>query len=272
MNRIDHLDGDRYLRAFATPRGPVLWEITQRGERLEIVLHGEVEETAPYRELARRMLGTDVDLDGFYARARRIRGMSGLARRFMGLKPPRFSSLWESILNAVPFQQFSLVSAMASLGRLIEGLSEPVEVDGHQLFPLPLPEKLAEVDEAGLMRFGFSRAKARALRESAIGIVSGRLREEELSPLETEALAAKLIELRGIGPWTAALLMLRGFRHLDVFPAGDSGAMRGLSESFPDENPEDLLAALGPYRGMLYYHLLLARSGVDPSQETRRHA
>lgn len=265
QNRIDYLDGDRYLRAFDTERGPVVWEITQKGERLEIGLHGEVEDVAPYRDLVRRMLGTDVDLHAFYSRARRIRGMSTLARRFRGLKPPRFSCFFESILNTIPFQQFSLVSAMASLGRLIEGLSEPVEVDGHRLYPLPRPERLAETGIEQLRAFGFSHAKARALREAAIAIASGDLRDEDLDGLDTEALEAKLVGMRGIGPWTAALLMLRGFRHLDIFPAGDSGAIRGLAESFPDDDADELLASLGPYKGMLYYHLLLARSGVDPS-------
>lgn len=259
QNRVEILDGARYLRAFDTPRGNVVWEITQTGDRLEMALHGPVDDAAPYRDLAARMLGTEVDLASFYSRARRIRGLSPLARRFSGLKPPRFSSLWETILNAIPFQQLSLVSALASLGRLIEGTSQPVDFEGQRLYPLPRPERLAGMSEAELKGFGFSGAKARALRDAAIGIASGSITEEDLEPLSTEALAERLTELRGIGPWTASLMMLRGFRRLDVFPAGDAGAARGLRETFPDADPEELLHALGPYRGMLYYHLLLAR-------------
>lgn len=266
QNRVDVFDGHRYLRAFDTSRGPVVWHITQRGERLEMALFGEVDDPAPYRALAVRMLGTDIDLSSFYARARRIRGMSALVRRFSGVKPPRFSSLWETILNAIPFQQLSLVSALATLGRLVEGTSVPVELEGQRLYPLPRPERLLELGEAKLSSFGFSRAKARALREAAAGIVKGTLVEEELEPLATEDLAERLIELRGIGPWTAALMMLRGFRRLDVFPAGDAGAARGLAESFPDVEPSELLRALGPYQGMLYYHLLLARGSVGPAE------
>ena len=37
-----------------------------------------------------------------------------------------------------------------------------------------------------------------------------------------------LMELPGIGPWSAALVLLRGFGRLDVFPPGDVGAARGL--------------------------------------------
>jgi DNA-3-methyladenine glycosylase II len=71
--------------------------------------------------------------------------------------------------------------------------------------------------------------------------------------------------LRGIGPWTAAVVMLRGFGRLDVFLAGDSGAQRnmrgllGTEVTGPDSEGTTILEVLGPWRGMLYYHLLLWR-------------
>ena len=62
-----------------------------------------------------------------------------------------------------------------------------------------------------------------------------------------------------VGAWTAALMLLRGFRRLGVFPGGDVGAERGLRNLLGDDDPRTTLEALGPYRGMLYYHLLLTR-------------
>jgi DNA-3-methyladenine glycosylase II len=68
-----------------------------------------------------------------------------------------------------------------------------------------------------------------------------------------------------VGPWTAAVILLRGFGRLDVFPAGDSGARRGmrgllaLEEADIARDGASVLDALGPWRGMLYYHLLLWR-------------
>lgn len=267
QNRVDLLDGPRYVRAFESPRGPIVWEVHQGDGALELALHGPIEDAAPYRDLVLRMLAPTLDLHGFESRARRIRGMSALVRRFRGLRPPRFSSIWEAILNAIPFQQLSLISALASLGRLIEGLSAPVEFDGLLLYPLPSPESLANLSEAEVKTFGFSGAKARALLSSARAILDGSLRDEDLEPLETPALEERLLELRGVGPWTAALLMLRGFRRLEIFPAGDSGAARGLADTFPDTAPEDLLSRLGPYRGMLYFHLLLSRGHFESRED-----
>jgi DNA-3-methyladenine glycosylase II len=67
--------------------------------------------------------------------------------------------------------------------------------------------------------------------------------------------------------------MLRGLGRLDLFPQNDSGAARSLALAAPGiaVDVEAVLATLGPWRGLLYYHLLLARlearGEVLPSDE-----
>lgn len=81
--------------------------------------------------------------------------------------------------------------------------------------------------------------------------------EERASP---EA-AALLRQLKGIGPWTATVILLRGLGRLDVFPMRDTSIARNLA-LVVGQVPLDVasvLAALHPQQGMLYYHLLLAR-------------
>jgi DNA-3-methyladenine glycosylase II len=66
--------------------------------------------------------------------------------------------------------------------------------------------------------------------------------------------------IKGIGPWTATLILLRGLGRLDVFPMNDSSVLRNLAfVAGPTHlDIDEVLAALGAQRGMLYY-LLLAR-------------
>ena len=73
-----------------------------------------------------------------------------------------------------------------------------------------------------------------------------------------------LCRIKGIGPWTATVILLRGLGRLDVFPIYDSSVARNLA-FVAGAAPFDIdrvLTALGPQRGMLYYHLLLARLDV----------
>jgi len=67
------------------------------------------------------------------------------------------------------------------------------------------------------------------------------------------------MRLRGIGPWSAANILLRGFGRLDTFPLADTGVaanMALLSED-PRIKADAVLDGLGDIRGLLYFHLLL---------------
>jgi DNA-3-methyladenine glycosylase II len=256
-NPVDVWRQGRYLRAWVTPGGPVIWDVRPEGNHLRLSLAGPMGRLQPWRELAARMLGTGVDLAPFHARAARIPQVAPLVRAFRGLRPPRFASLWESFALTVLFQQLSLQSAMATVRRLVLRFAPPIEMAGETLRPFPEPGVVANASEPELRRLGMSGAKARTLRDIAAAIAGGELREERLERLPTERLRERLLAIRGIGPWTASLLLLRGFRRLEVFPAGDVGVGRGLSKLLGSAEPGPVLEALGPWRGMLYFHFLL---------------
>lgn len=80
-------------------------------------------------------------------------------------------------------------------------------------------------------------------------------------PLYLFPTATILRQIKGIGPWTAAVILLRGLGRLDVFPANDASVASNIalvSGSAALDVPA-LVAALGEQRGMLYFCLLLAR-------------
>ncbi|MFL5271471.1 MAG: DNA-3-methyladenine glycosylase family protein [Anaeromyxobacteraceae bacterium] len=250
----------RYLRAFSTLRGPVAWIVTpDPAGGLLLELRGPAGDPAPWIARLRRALGTDVDLAPFYARARRFPPLARLARMLRGVKPPRFAALHESFASVLLFQQVSLASALATLRRLVVSLSPPVEVDGTVLHPFPDAGAIDALSERELRGFGMSGVKARALRAACRAIDAGALTEDALAALPSPALRDRLLALDGVGPWTAELLMLRGFGRLDAFPPGDVAAERLLRDLGSDASGRELIEALGPTRGMLYYHLSLHR-------------
>jgi DNA-3-methyladenine glycosylase II len=112
-----------------------------------------------------------------------------------------------------------------------------------------------------LRDLGLSVNKITSLKAVAAAIEDRSLHEETLTLLKTPDLLAALVEHKGIGPWTAAVIALRGFGRLDVFPMNDSGAAASLRKlsGDPAVEPEPVIAALVPQQGMLYYHLLIGR-------------
>jgi DNA-3-methyladenine glycosylase II len=144
---------------------------------------------------------------------------------------------------------------------VIERYSVAVPIAGAKLFAFPAAQTIVDADPLELRALGLSLNKIAALTSVAAAIVDCTLTEAALEPLPTDALMNALAAHRGIGPWTAAVIALRGFGRLDVFPMNDSGAaasLRALSGD-PALDTAPIIAALAPQQGMLYYHLLIGR-------------
>ncbi len=257
QNPVDLWDGAAYLRAFDGPDGAVVWRVAQDDRRplLRVTLAGAVGLLAPWRARVRRMLGLDVDLAPFRAAARRVPVLAELLPFARGLRPPRFAALHEAFAAVILFQQVSLVSAVATLRRLVAALSPAIEAGGLTLRAFPSAEVLAEAPDAVLRAAGLSGAKARALRGAAARVADGSIQEVDLARLPSADLVEALRGVPGVGPWTANLLALRYFGRLDVFPPGDVAAAKALGEL----GAPSLVETLGPWRGMLYYLLFVRR-------------
>jgi DNA-3-methyladenine glycosylase II len=262
-NVVDRSDAHgRYLRVLAGESGPITLAAAQSAPAtLEIDVDAPPGEHARVFALAERMLGVDRDVAGFYRAARQPAWLRALAARMRGLKPPRYPTLWEACVNAIVFQQVSLHAATAILGRAIQALGAPYERGGLTLFAFPAPQLLLAAPDAPLRAAGLSLGKVATLRRVAEALAEGTLDEARLAECDSPEAAARLCAIKGIGPWTAAVILLRGLGRLDVFPMNDSGAARSLALAAGDV-PVDLpglLASLAEWRGFLYYHLLLAR-------------
>jgi DNA-3-methyladenine glycosylase II len=262
-NVVDVLSPDgEYLRVLGDSNAPVLVRVSMdRPDALRVTLEGDDAAHAPVLHVVRRMLGTDSTLARFYRGAARIPWLRPLAQRMRGVKPPRYPTLWEAAVNAIVFQQVSIYSASAILGRLIAALGSPVTLpNGVTLRAFPDAFTTLAANDDVLRGAGLSANKVATLRRVGEALASGALDERMLEELPSAAAAELLQTIKGIGQWTATVILLRGFGRLDVFPRNDSGVAASLAfVAGSAVEVESVLETLGPQRGMLYYHLLLAR-------------
>ncbi len=261
-NVVDVLEPDgTYLRALGGFATPVVTAVRQvAADKLAVELRGAAGEAPRALALVRRMLGTEHRPVAFYAGAAQIPWLRALAERMRGVRAPRYPSLWEACVNAVVFQQVSLYSASAILRRAILALGEAVALAASELRVFPDAATVARASDATLRAAGLSAAKVATLRRVADVLASGALDEAMLEERSSPEAVALLCRIKGIGPWTATVILLRGLGRLDVFPANDSGIARGLA-TFGDGTVDiaNTLDILGAERGLLYFHLLLAR-------------
>ncbi|HEY8313674.1 MAG TPA: hypothetical protein VIG51_05820 [Candidatus Baltobacteraceae bacterium] len=261
-NIVDVVDGaGLYQRVLADDRGVNAIAVRQRvPDAVEVRIAGR--DARRWLPTVERMLGTDVVLSAFYRRARAVPWLHALARELRGLKPPRYPDMWEALCHAIVFQQISIHAAAAIMRRTIGALCEPVASPfGTELYPFPRPRAVLQASDATLRGAGLSANKVAHLRTAADAVLAGTVSDVSIEALATEAAIDALCEVRGIGRWSAAVVLLRGFGRLDVFPMGDSGVARSVRLITGDArvNVDAVLEALGPTRGMLYFHLLLGR-------------
>lgn len=263
MNAVDLWDGETYRRVLAVDDKPVLVAVTQQATMLDITVTGE--DLPPTAEQAARfaldrLLGISLDLSAFYEFTPGHARLDQLATRFRGLKPPRFATIFEGLVNGITCQQLSLTVGIIFLNRIAErcGLAF-----GLGMYAFPRPEDLAHLDSKDLRPLGYSGSKARAIIEVARAIVEGRLDLEGLVQLDNRQCVERLVAIRGVGRWTAEYVLLRGLGRTTVFPGDDVGARNNLERwlrlrnRLDYERVQKVLHKWKGYGGLIFLHLLL---------------
>ena len=130
-----------------------------------------------------------------------------------------FRSPFEYLLKAIVYQQLSTKAAATIHGRV------------RDLFPRrkPTARGLLALDDASLHSAGVSRNKLRSLSDLAERTRARRIpSRSRLLELDDEAIMEKLLEVRGVGPWTVHMLLIFGLGRPDVLPATDLGVQHGF--------------------------------------------
>ena len=174
---------------------------------------------------------------------------------FRGPSEDSFAALVRSIM----YQQLAGAAATAIHGRFLKlfhnGLS-PAAV-------LALPD--------GAMRSaGLSGAKAAAVTDLAKKVADGTVPLEDVASLSDDDLKARLVQVRGIGPWTSEMFMMFQLQRLDIWPVEDYGVRRGWALAHRKKDlltPRQLLAEgekFRPYRTIAAWYCWRAAETVLP--------
>jgi DNA-3-methyladenine glycosylase II len=93
------------------------------------------------------------------------------------------------------------------------------------------PEAVARAGVEGLRRLGLTRQKAAYVAGLAERVASGALPLARLSRLPDDEVRARLVEVPGIGPWTAGIYLLMALRRPDVWPPGDLALHKAMASA-----------------------------------------
>jgi len=125
---------------------------------------------------------------------------------------------FETVLKIIVQQQVSIASADAIWGRLRRGLGTVN------------PGAVLALDDDALRAFGLSRQKAAYARSLAEAVASGSLNFRRLHSMADEAVIDDLVQIKGIGRWTAEIYLLAVMQRPDIWPAADVALMESTRD------------------------------------------
>jgi DNA-3-methyladenine glycosylase II len=234
-NIVDRWSAGSYGRVVMIEGSTLDVAVTQIGPlerpRLEVTVTGKLTPAtgSAITQLLVRMLGLRTDLRPFYVIAARDRRLAPLVEQFRGLKPPRFPSVFEALVNATACQQLSLTVGIELLNRIVARYGPFIVVAGVKQHAFPRPEDILRAKAHAFRRLGFSYSKAHSLLDLSQKIVSAKFNPEQLIRWDNTSTVEMLQRLRGVGRWTAEYVLLRGLGRLDTFPGDDVGARNRLA-------------------------------------------
>ena len=163
------------------------------------------------------------DLRPFYQHMRRDPVLEVLIKTFYGLRLIGIPELFEALSWSIIGQQINLTFAYKLKQRLVQAMGEKLHFEGQDYFLFPLPEKIAEMSAGDFSGWQFSNSKARYLVGVAKAIHEVRITKDVLLEMSNEEALAALLQLNGIGPWSAHYVMMKCLRMNEAYPVEDVG-------------------------------------------------
>ena len=260
-NAVDVVASDGvYYRALAGTASPSLLAIRAHGPSA-IELRATGRDADRWLPVVARMLGTDVDLREWYARSRGIAWLTSLAKALRGLGRHAILRSGRRARTRFSFSRFRFTRPPPSCAEPSSDSVIRLRWTAFDAWFFRRRNVGWRPTRARFARPASRETKSRTFVRRQPRSSTAHWMNELLERLPTVEAAERLRAIRGIGAWSASVVLLRGLGRLDTFPLRDSGVARSLALVSGDAHIDqaELLDKLGPVRGMLYYHLLLGR-------------
>ncbi len=170
--------------------------------------------------------------------------MAALIKRY---GPPDLSkyhgsvTVFASLLRSIVYQQISGKAAASIYARLLA------------LFPheKPTPELLLKIRAPKLRACGLSIGKVAYARDLAKKYLDGTIVEKDFPTMSSEEIIDHLVQVKGIGEWTAQMMLIFKLHRFDILPVGDLAIRKGFQNAYglkavPNKKEMEQLAA--PWR------------------------
>ena len=156
---------------------------------------------------------------------------------------------FQALARAIVGQQISVKAAQSIWGRFADCVGKVT------------PENVCAKEDAALRACGFSGQKVSYVKDLARRFAEGEVKPRAWAKRDDEAIIEELVAVKGIGRWTAEMLLMFHLKRPDVFPVDDLGLRRAMERAYNKGEPltRDEMRVIGepwaPYRTVASWYL-----------------
>jgi DNA-3-methyladenine glycosylase II len=270
--QIQKYENDSYWQVLRLKSSLVLVNVWSSGSvddpeiKVEVLSDKDLDEDdgLVVKQMVISIFNMNFNLRNFYDDMKVDRVMSTLTSKLRGLNSPTTPTFFEAIVSSIIEQQISLKAARSIETRMIKTFGDAINLDDKIYYAFPTPEKLSNLDKDDLRGVGLSFRKAEYVIGLSKNIMDGEMDLGKLKVMDTGDIIDVLLNIRGVGVWTAELAVIRGLHRLVVVPADDVGLRRIVSHYYNDGDPvssdelREIAKIWGRWSGLAIFYLVVA--------------
>lgn len=244
---------------------------------LHLVIEADHAEARAWGPGASTMLETVPDLIGLNDSHQEFRPDHPVVRGWLhdhpGIRVPRTRAVYETLVASVLEQRVTAFEARRAQEQVMERWGEPAPgPDDHALRLPPDPKVLAGAAPYDLHILGVEQERADTIRR----VAANATYLDGLADLPLDAATSHLLEVSGVGPWSAAETSMIALGDADAVPLGDAQLPAAVTFALTGQAVDDdeaMLDALKPFAGhRARVLLLMAAAGVEAPERGPRYA
>lgn len=147
--------------------------------------------------------------------------INDLVRKFGKIEPnTRVRDVFEDLVDSITSQQLSIKAAATIYGRVKDKCGTLN------------PENVLKIPDQDLRNCGLSWNKVSFVKDLANKILDGTVQLNKLEIMTDQEMVDHLVKVKGIGRWTAEMLLMFTFERPDVFPVDDLGIQKAMCKLY----------------------------------------
>lgn len=258
LTGVEHVTGSSYARTVQLGKATGWIRVTQSTKKHALMVeltHSLTPVLPALLARVRALFDLDARPDLIAKHLSRDARLAPAVRARPGLRVPGAFNGFELGLRAILGQQVTVKAATTIACRFVEAFGDPISTpfpELHRLTPAPARVSASSVDD--IARHGIVSARAKSIIALAKAQVSGTLSLDGGPHQNPDDAIARLVEVPGIGQWTAHYIAMRALRWPDAFPKEDIAVRNNLGGVTAKE-AELLSQAWRPWRSYAVLHI-----------------